>query len=222
MDPLLQQKIAAILAFILKLIGHSERLVREGRFREYLRVTFLGKDTKTQKLLEELNQLFGSEQRFVLGITYRSVQKSEEATAEIRSSLTRTSEHVERVLDTVTDGQKKRSQTEDDELLSQMLCNTTAHEDVEEIFARNAGSLLKGTGDWLTDEPFFRAWLEEQASVLWIFGGPGAGKSYLSTWIVKHLGAHASSGTSTPTAYFFVKENSAVLRDPNNILKTLA
>jgi hypothetical protein len=78
---------------------------------------------------------------------------------------------------------------------------------------------------WLKDEDLFRAWMEHTATSLWIFGGPGAGKSYLSTWIIKQLRQEdipKEQRKAAYVAYFFVKENNEALRDANNILKTLA
>lgn len=69
--------------------------------------------------------------------------------------------------------------------------------------------------------------MSRNASILWIFGGPGAGKSFLSTSIVKQLFEQAELAVSNgvpakSVAYFFVKENNETLRDANVILKTLA
>lgn len=184
----LQRKIAAIFAFILRIIGRSERLIHERRFREYMRVTFLGKDAETQKLLEDLNKLFGGEQRFVLAITYQSTQRIEENFKGLKKSLDRTSERVDQVLEVVKD---KSSQAEDESRLQQILCSTPANDKVEEIFTRTSRSLLKGTGVWLQQEQFFSSWMAHEATILWIFGGPGAGKTFLSTWIVKQLQTRA-------------------------------
>ena len=48
----------------------SEKLVSRGTFRHYLRVVFLGNDTKTRKLLDELNDSLKSEQSYVIAATY--------------------------------------------------------------------------------------------------------------------------------------------------------
>ncbi len=67
----------------------------------------------------------------------------------------------------------------------------------------------------------FNSWLADDAAILWIFGGPGVGKSFLSTWIIQQL-TEGPRGAAEQVAYFFVKENSESLRDANIILKTLA
>jgi len=218
LDAVLRRKIVAILAVILKVLGRSQKLVREKRFREYLRVTFLGKDATTKKLVDELNKVLGSEQRYVLGVTYASTQRTEEVTKA-------THDAVHKVLDVVEEERDKRSREEDESRLRNTLHGTSANHEVEEIFVRNERALLKGTGAWLEDEPFFNSWMRREATILWIFGGPGAGKSFLSTRLIQILQekvSHTGGGNGEAVAYFFVKENSETLRDANTLLKTLA
>lgn len=59
-----------------------------------------------------------------------------------------------------------------------------------------------------------------------MFGGPGSGKTHLSTCIIDHLhglygGGQLQSG-GVSIAYFYIRENEQQLTDPNTILKTLA
>lgn len=216
LDSVLRRKIVAILSVILKVLGRSQKLIREKRFREYLRVTFLGKDATTKKLVDDLNKVLGSEQRYVLGVTYASAQRTEEVAKA-------THDVVHKVLDVVEEERDKRSREEDESRLRNTLHGTSANSEVEEIFVRNGRVLLKGTGAWLEDEPFFNSWMRREATILWIFGGPGAGKSFLSTRLIQILQEKASqTGSGEAVAYFFVKENSETLRDANTILKTLA
>ncbi|KAK0622754.1 hypothetical protein B0T14DRAFT_564176 [Immersiella caudata] len=213
LDPVMRRKMVAILAVILKVIGRSQRLIRERRFREYLRVTFLGKDAATKNLIDDLNKLLGSEQRYVLGITYATAQRTED-------TVNATHEIASKVLGVIEEEKNRKAQAEDDSRLRNTLCATSAPGDVEEIFVRNERVLLKGTGAWLEDEPFFRAWMCREAAILWIFGGPGSGKSFLSTRLIQQL--KDTNEESDVVAFFFVKENSENLRDANILIKTLA
>ncbi|KAK4450851.1 hypothetical protein QBC34DRAFT_348375 [Podospora aff. communis PSN243] len=213
LDPVLRRKMVAILAVILKVIGRSQRLIRERRFREYLRVTFLGKDAATKNLIDDLNKLLGSEQRYVLGVTYATAQRTEE-------TVNTTHEIASKVLDVIEEEKDRKTQAEDDSCLRNTLCATSAPADVEETFVRNERVLLKGTGAWLEEEPFFRAWMRREAMILWIFGGPGSGKSFLSTRLIQQLKETNDEGDVV--AFFFVKENSESLRDANILLKSLA
>jgi hypothetical protein len=197
-------------------------MIHKGRFRQYMRVTFLGKDDVTKILLEDLNKVFASEQRLTLAVTYRTTQRIEEDVKESKKSLNQTKETVERILEVVKESQSESSEAEEQNYLKQILCSTSAIDDVDETYARNLRSLLEGTGFWLLQEQFYNSWLAREATILWIFGGPGSGKTYLSTWIIKQLNKSGELQESDPTAYFFVKENNENLRDANVILKTLA
>ena len=174
-----------------------------------MKVTFLGKDEKTKALVEDLNKLFGSEQHYVLAVTYATTQRTEK---QVESMATKVDELKE---------QEVSARAEDQ--IQRMLCINSAADDVEEIFSRNKRTLVKGTGVWLQNETLFQSWVERRAFLLWIFGGPGAGKSYLSTWIAKQIQSKRETEHDMAcVAYFFVRENNQVLREANSILKTLA
>jgi hypothetical protein len=115
---------------------------------------------------------------------------------------------------------------EDEETLKHTLKCTSAIIDVEEQFSTYRRSLLKGSGAWLQNEPLFDTWIGEKAPILWVFGGPGAGKSYLSTsTILRLIDLHDQRpeyADGVSVGYFYIKENKEILRDPNVILKTLA
>ncbi|KAK0645787.1 hypothetical protein B0T16DRAFT_457779 [Cercophora newfieldiana] len=117
-----------ILAVILKVIGRSQRLIRERRFREYLRVTFLGKDAATKGLIDELNKLLGSEQRYVLGVTYATAQRTEE-------TVNATHEIANKVLNVIEDEKDRKTQAEDESRLRNILCATSAPAAVEDVFS---------------------------------------------------------------------------------------
>lgn len=61
---------------------------------------------------------------------------------------------------------------------------------------------------------------------MWVFGGPGSGKSHLSAWTIEYLlalyGEYHFQPAGVSVAYFFVREDEQQLQDPNTILKTLA
>lgn len=216
-DGVTQKKIVAILAFVLKVIGRSESLINEQSFHCYLRVMFLGRDEKTKELVEDLNKLFGSDPRFSLAVTYPMDRRADEG----RDVLEKYLERQDKVYE---ETKEKELTAKVDERIRQTLCNTSAAEDVIETYHKNKRSLLEGTGSWLQHERLFDSWLNRRATILWIFGGPGSGKSYLSTWLIKRLCEDPSEEgpKHISVAYFFVKENNEVLRDANNILKALA
>ena len=85
---------------------------------------------------------------------------------------------------------------------------------------------LSGTGEWMKAEPLYRQWIHEDRPTLWILGGPGAGKSFLSSRIVSHLQEVFPQDPQRPSrvsiAYFYIKEDDQRLRSVNTILKVIA
>ncbi|KAL5872412.1 hypothetical protein ACKVWC_008044 [Pyricularia oryzae] len=219
---ILKDQVIAILVCVLRVIGRSEALIRGSHFRQYLRVTFLGKDEKTTKIIGDFNKLVANEHLIEVSLTLATAQKIEDKqdtnTADIRND-------IQAVQTAIKEGQEQETAAQIQERLERILCGTTAVHEVQETYHRIKKDLLQGTGAWLRDEPIFQSWIKHQASILWIFGGPGSGKSYLSTWITMQLTENLIDPEYTrdsSVAYFFVKENNKDLRNANNILKTLA
>ncbi|TLS24871.1 hypothetical protein PpBr36_08603 [Pyricularia pennisetigena] len=219
---LLKDQVIAILVCVLRVIGRSEALIRGSHFRQYLRVTFLGKDEKTTKIIGDFNKRVANEHLFEVSLTLATVQKIEDKqeknTSDIRSE-------IQAVHNTIKEGQQQETAEQVQERIQRILCGTTAVYEVQETYHRIKKDLLQGTGAWIRDEPIFQSWIKHQASILWIFGGPGSGKSYLSAWITMQLTENLIDPEYTQessVAYFFVKENNKDLRNANNILKTLA
>ena len=126
----------------------------------------------------------------------------------------------------LAESKDKEAEKEDDEALRHTLEDTSATRDVEEQFSSYRRNLLKGSGAWLQKEPLFDTWIAQRAPILWVFGGPGAGKSYLSTWTILRLielhDQRPDHSDRVSVGYFYIKENKEILRDPNVILKTVA
>ena len=122
-------------------------------------------------------------------------------------------------------GSENRQITKEDDELIQHNLDSPAVERVLELFAEFRKRLLSGTGTWLEKETLFTAWSEQDIPILWIFGGPGSGKSHLSTWAINHLEKLYVQDQGIPSvaiAFFYVRDNEAQLRDANTILKALA
>ena len=86
--------------------------------------------------------------------------------------------------------------------------------------------MLDGSGGWIEEEPLYRSWIKGENPILWIFGGPGAGKSFLSSKIVSHLqdcyGPRHDQPARVSVAYFYIRENDERLRSLNAIFKSVA
>ena len=86
--------------------------------------------------------------------------------------------------------------------------------------------ILEGTGNWVKEEPLFQAWINKETPILWILGGPGAGKTFLSSRIISHMQELYAQNPDQPVrnsiGYFFVKEDDEQLRSSNAIFKCVA
>lgn len=85
---------------------------------------------------------------------------------------------------------------------------------------------LEGTGNWIKEEPLYKSWINEEEPILWIFGGPGAGKSFLSSKIISDLLDRHAQDPDHPdrisVGYFYIKEDDDRLRSLNAIFKSVA
>ncbi|CAH0045340.1 unnamed protein product [Clonostachys solani] len=85
--------------------------------------------------------------------------------------------------------------------------------------------VLKGTGNWLLENPSFLKWKNESASsILWIRGIPGSGKSKLMSIAIEDaMGAFQAKQSPQPV-YFYCSRNPAEpgRSDPSRILASIA
>lgn len=98
----LQHKVVAILSCLLEILGRSEKAIKDGRFRKYAAVLFLGKDEKVKQSFDRLASLFDDEQKLVLAISYATNQRIDEKTDKIETNTVRVlafSEQVDKKLD---------------------------------------------------------------------------------------------------------------------------
>lgn len=67
---------------------------------------------------------------------------------------------------------------------------------------------LASTGDWIREEATFKMWVCRDEPILWLFGIPGAGKSFTSSSIISFLTEQNSQDAQHPShksiAYFFL------------------
>ena len=99
-------------------------------------------------------------------------------------------------------------------------------EKVQDKYKYLSERILAGTGNWIKEEPLFKAWINKEIPILWILGGPGAGKSFLSSKIISHMQGLYAQDPNQPArisiGYFFVKEDDERLRSSNAIFKCVA
>jgi tetratricopeptide (TPR) repeat protein/Cdc6-like AAA superfamily ATPase len=141
------------------------------------------------------------------------------------SSAKRTETAVEGVRNTLIDSNKDKKEADDRKLLRENLFSE-AMNSTTGIYHELDDKRLRGTGDWILDEPLFQQWVSREAPLLWILGGPGAGKSYLSSRIIRHLKDLHPRGKQLPipisVGFFYIKEDDQQLRSMKTILKSIA
>lgn len=175
--------------------------------------------------MEDLNKLLMNEQRLVVALTYEKATDAVRLGAETKEAVKMVEEDVRQLSLAVQESTKLQADARLIENLQHTL-KTTAIANTEDWYSWFRRKLLQGSGSWIQNEEFFGYWMEHRAPILWIFGGPGSGKTMLSTWLISLLhdqfetDSKTHSGTSI--GYFFIKENVEDLRNPNNIFKTMA
>jgi hypothetical protein len=94
------------------------------------------------------------------------------------------------------------------------------------LFSEYAEDALKSSGEWLLMEAKFQDWMKQKPSIVWIAGGPGTGKSYLSAIAISKLNDTYPQDSAHPNrfsvGYFYVKEHDQDLQDLTKLLKTIA
>ncbi|KAL3475111.1 hypothetical protein BJX99DRAFT_259727 [Aspergillus californicus] len=84
------------------------------------------------------------------------------------------------------------------------------------------------TGDWVRNEPLFRAWVEKNDSpVMWVSGTPGCGKSFIAQNIIAYARERfpqcdATRSNHTSVGYFFFRHNDPETRTFHRALRDIA
>ena len=76
-----------------------------------------------------------------------------------------------------------------------------------------------GTCEWVVQLQDFKIWAapeQTQGRLLWLYGPPGFGKTFISAWIIQHL----SRESQKPVVYFFCVADNQPSRDPYYILRS--
>ena len=97
MNTRLQHKVVAILSCILEILGISEGVIRDGRFRKFTAVLFLGKDEKVKASFDRLSKLVDDEERLVVAISYATNQRIDRKTDKIDRDTEQMRERLDQV-----------------------------------------------------------------------------------------------------------------------------
>ena len=116
--------------------------------------------------------------------------------------------------------------TKDEEDLLRKVLGEAVWSRTEELYQRNKHDLVKKSGEWLRLEPLFQKWIDRTIPLLFIVGGPGTGKSFLSTWTIANLQELHRQDTDHPSqvsvGYFYIRNVEQQLHDMKAMLKSIA
>lgn len=217
MEMSLQKKMTDILAYFLEIIGEAEACIRRKRFKEWARSVFTQKDT-ISKILTKLRRYVEAELGLVIALTYRAAKEN-------RTTARDTLSGVDEVLmNQRSDRQRAFSEAEEKKLSEALKTKTT--DEIASQHATNVEKLTTNTGHWIRDDAMFKAWEQEQAPILWVFGKPGVGKTMLAARTIEMLQnkypQHSDIPSLTSVSYLSFKDNNPALQDCAQFWKAAA
>lgn len=239
-SPELQGIVVEILCALIRICGYAGKLMKHGRVSEYFKMVYLGKDKEVAKEITTLQRLTETEARIVGALTLSATNRTEKkinsavvVLSEVNMGVQDVNLGINELRDQMSNLAVKMNELKNDDRsdveqkqLDKIRLALSPSVTPEEIYRGISGKRVTGTGDWVHDERLFKAWLDRDKPVLWISGGPGSGKSYLSSNIIQLLmqlhpqRVQASSRISI--AYYFCKDYDPELRSFNRALRTLA
>lgn len=95
-EPKLRIKIVNILTTLLEIFARSEKLIKKGRLKQYMSVTFLGGNEKVAQGMERLKSLVDTETRLVGSLTYSTALRTSDTVDRSERVLQRTEKTTER------------------------------------------------------------------------------------------------------------------------------
>lgn len=198
----LQRKLAEILAVLLQVFARATNVIKHrllSRLKSFGTNVLLGSDRELQGLVAQLNSLTDSEAKLTGAETYTLMRQAtntldgvsltvNESHAAIQDSNTKidvVSFDVHQLREEVVSVVKERKaeDTKNESIKQQEHAQKNLLPSLmpKERYSSIVRSRVEGTGDWLRDEPDFQAWMQGSADpILYMFGIPGAGKSYVS------------------------------------------
>ena len=111
------------------------------------------------------------------------------------------------------------SSAEHNQKLESLLAVSEAPDDDCDFFCEH---WMPGSCEWILSKASFGLWLDQslhspKPQFLWLSGLPGAGKSYLSSFVVRHL-----KKTNRACQFYFFRYGDQTKRSPNAFLRSLA
>ncbi|KAI9829183.1 MAG: hypothetical protein M1826_005778 [Phylliscum demangeonii] len=239
-SPELQKIVTEIFVALMSICAMSTKYIKEGRVLKYLKVFSLGRDSAVQGALARLQTLTENEEKMVGALTLSQASKTGKVVdnvhltvvdmnASLKDMSASWKDMHEQLSSLVSAGKEAGHEGEkrtDADMLQKLKRDLCPDRSVQDDLDAASNSRVSGTGEWVTTEPLFQAWLQRSKALLWVSGGPGAGKSYLSASIVRLLQGLYPQGAKNMSrvsiAYFFCRDFNPDRRSFDKILRTLA
>ncbi|KAI9812372.1 MAG: hypothetical protein M1826_002839 [Phylliscum demangeonii] len=245
--PELRQIVTEIFAEFMSLCATSTKYIKRGRFLKYWKILFMGRDSAIQGALNRLKTLTDNEVKMVGALTLSQASKTGKVVDNMHSNVVHTNvmaketnaslknisvslRNMDGALSSLRlvgeeEGHEGEKQTET-AMLQKLKRDLCPDRSVQDDLDAATNGRVAGTCEWIRAEPLFQAWLERSQALLWVSGGPGAGKSYLSASIIQHLQGLFPQGVNNTSrvsiAYFFCRDFHPNRRSFDKILRTLA
>ena len=214
---------------VIKICSLSRKLAKQGRFLEYAK-GLRSKDPAVSEQLAVFDRLHASLSSRVQSLAYDTTLSTRQETASIKATLQQQSEKEEDFREELRakidadkalriEDIKEQQAAKIRETLQPTVRNRVIHNSFKSTRAKQSGSWIFGNGQ-------FQSWAQRSFPVLWICGGPGIGKSSLTSHIIEFLRQQSVGPMNglprDSIAYFYFKEADRELRSFGNALRTMA
>jgi hypothetical protein len=222
----LGEKVVALFLAVIKICSLSRKLAKQGRFLEYAK-GLRGKDPAVSEQLAVFDRLRASLSSRVQSLAYDTVLSTRQEAASIKATLQQQSEKEEDFREELRakidamriEDVKELQAAKIRETLQPTLRNRVIHNSFKSTRAKESGS-------WIFGNSQFQSWTQRSFPVLWLCGGPGIGKSSLTSHIIELLKQQLvglmNDSPRVSIAYFYFKEADRELRSFGNALRTMA
>lgn len=202
-------KVVTIMAALFEVLVLATKEVSRGRFKSYLK-QLVGTGSPVKPALERLKALALAEERQAVAEIYGGVAQLNVKTDNMEGSIG----EIRDTLRSFRSEYKERMTLAHQESLRDILDPSPFPEDFYSWFKRTK---VDGTGEWLMEDEGVQSWVKGEKQHLWMSGGPGTGKSYLSTKLITWGRANLSH-----VAYFYFRANNPETRSVLQALRDVA
>ena len=238
-----------ILQSLIRVCELSNKKMEKGRIKGYLTGLVLGKDEEIRAEMSRLSRLIESEERMVGALTLSTVSQSTKVLEDVKNSLneiktehsslslhirgmsirrlnSRKISHAELLTKLILLPSGGSGNSKDERTCKSIGKFLNSSHMYQEIYDSVSRKRIPNTGDWIREDPIFQAWIRKERSILWLYGGPGAGKSFIFSNVIQYLTQlfprRVGDYQNTSVVYFFCKDFDPELRSFNQVLKSCA